>query len=250
MNPPDNTSPALPRETADVHTASPEYAARFSGPAGRWMLSLQEAITLRQLAPFAGGTVLDVGGGHGQLALPLAERGWDVTVIGSGLDAQSDAVRAANYNILRFATGDLLALPFPDRSFDVVLCFRLLTHCDRWPALVAELCRVARRTVVVDYPTGQSLNCITPALFGAKKRIEGNTRTYTLFPHRQIAGAFAEHAFRRTALDKQFFLPMVLHRMLKCPPLSRLAEFPFRVLGLTALLGSPVIARFERTENA
>ena len=43
---------------------------------------------------------------------------------------------------------------------------------------------------------------------------------------------------------------MVLHRMLKCPPLSRLAEFPFRVLGLTALLGSPVIARFEPTDNA
>ena len=110
-----------------------------------------------------------------------------------------------------------------------------------------SLCRVARRAVIVDYPTGQSLNCITPALFGAKKRIEGNTRTYTLFPHRTLAGAFAAHGFRRTALDKQFFLPMVLHRLLKSPPLSRLAEFPFRVLGLTALLGSPAIARFERS---
>ena len=235
------------RETADIHTASPEYAARFSGAAGRWMLSLQEAITLRQLAPFAGGTVLDVGGGHGQLAIPLAARGWPVTVIGRDPAACSDALRAAP---CRYLSGDLLALPFPDRSFDVVLCFRLLTHCDRWPALVAELCRVARRAVVVDYPTGQSLNCATSALFGAKKHIEKNTRTYTLFPHRRIADAFAGHAFRRTALAKQFFLPMVLHRLLKCPALSRLAEFPFRVLGLTALLGSPVIARFERTENA
>ena len=245
----ENASAAV-RETADVHTASPEYAARFSGPAGRWTLSLQEAITLRQLAPFAGGTVLDVGGGHGQLALPLAERGWNVSVVGSGPDAQSDAIRAADGNSLRYLSGDLLALPFPDRSFDVVLCFRLLTHCDRWPQLVSELCRVAHRAVIVDYPTGQSLNCATSVLFGAKKHIEKNTRTYTLFPHRQIADAFAAHSFRRSALAKQFFLPMVLHRMLKCPPLSRLAEFPFRVLGLTALLGSPVIARFERTENA
>lgn len=251
MNPPDNTDNTLPRETADIHTASPEYAARFSGPAGRWMLALQEAVTLRQLAPFAGGTVLDVGGGHGQLALPLAERGWDVTVAGSDPAACSAPLRgAAEAGRLRYLSGDLLALPFPDRSFDVVLSFRLLTHCERWPALVTELCRVARRAVVVDYPTGQSLNCATSLLFGAKKHIEKNTRTYTLFPHRRIAGAFAAHAFRRTALAKQFFLPMVLHRMLKSPALSRLAEFPFRILGLTALLGSPAIARFERTEKA
>lgn len=234
------------RETADIHTASAEYAARFSGAAGRWMLGLQERLTLRQLAPFAGGTVLDVGGGHGQLALPLAARGWNVTVAGSDPAACSGEVRAAaDAGRLRYIACDLLALPFPDRSFDVVLCFRLLTHCDAWERLVAELCRVARRTVIVDYPTGQSLNCVTPALFGAKKRIEKNTRTYTLFPHRQIAAAFAAHSYRRTVLAKQFFLPMVLHRVLRCPALSRLAEGSCRCLGLTALLGSPAIARFE-----
>lgn len=245
---------AAAREMADVHTASAEYAARFGGATGRWMLGVQEKIALRQLEPFAergwNATILDVGGGHGQLALPLAERGWNVTVVGSGLDAQSDAVRAANYNILRFATGDLLALPFPDRSFDVVLCFRLLTHCDRWRELAGELCRVARRAVIADYPTGQSLNCIAPALFGAKKKVEKNTRTFTLFGHREMAEAFAAHGFRRTALDKQFFLPMVLHRMLKSVALSRLAEGVCRGLGLTAWLGSPVIARFERGGDA
>lgn len=234
------------REMADVHTASAEYAARFSGAAGRWMLGLQERMASRQLAPFAGGTVLDVGGGHGQLALPLAARGWDVTVAGSVPSACSADVRAAaDAGRLRYLACDLLALPFPDRSFDAVLCFRLLTHCDAWERLVAELCRVARRAVVVDYPTGQSLNCVTPALFGAKKRIEKNTRTYTLFPHRRMAAAFAAHGFRRTALAKQFFLPMVLHRVLRSPALSGLAEGACRVLGLTAALGSPAIARYE-----
>ena len=241
---------AAARETADVHTASPEYAARFGGATGRWMLGVQENIPRRLGAPFEGGRVLDVGGGHGQLALPLAERGWNVTIVGSGLDAQSDAVRAANYNILRFATGDLLALPFPDSSFDVVLCFRLLTHCERWPELVGELCRVARQAVIADYPTGQSLNCIAPALFRAKKKVEKNTRTFTLFGHRQMAEAFAAHGFRRTALEQQFFLPMVLHRMLRAVPLSRLAEGTCRAVGLTAWLGSPVIARFERGGDA
>lgn len=234
------------REMADVHTASAEYAARFSGAAGRWMLGLQEVMTVRQMVPFVGGTVLDVGGGHGQLALPLAERGWNVTVAGSDPAACSGGVRAAaDAGRLRYLACNLLALPFPDGAFDVVLCFRLLTHCDAWERLVAELGRVARRAVIVDYPTGQSLNCVTPALFGAKKRIEKNTRTYTLFPHRQMAAAFAVHGYRRTALAKQFFLPMVLHRVLRSPVLSGLAEGACRCLGLTALLGSPAIARFE-----
>ena len=34
-------------ETADVETSSDAYAARFSGPAGAWMLSVQERIVLR-----------------------------------------------------------------------------------------------------------------------------------------------------------------------------------------------------------
>ena len=90
-----------------------------------------------------------------------------------------------------FVVGNVLALPFPDKSFDVVLCFRLLTHCERWPELVRELCRVARCAVIVDYPTGQSLNAIAPALFGAKQKYERNTRHWMLFRARRSR-------FRRT----------------------------------------------------
>jgi ubiquinone/menaquinone biosynthesis C-methylase UbiE len=137
--------------------------------------------------------------------------------------------------------GDVIALPFPDNTFDVVLCFRLLTHCERWPELVRELCRVARQAVIVDYPTGQSLNAIAPALFGAKKKFEKNTRTWALFRHRQVIGEFAKNGFEPVATKKQFFLPMVLHRMLKCRALSAALEAVCRALGLTRLWGSPVI---------
>ena len=89
---------------------------------------------------------------------------------------------------------------------------------------------------------GASLYSVSAA---SKKKVEKNTRTFTLFGHRQMAEAFAMHGFRRTALAKQFFLPMVLHRMLRYVPLSRLAEGTCRAVGLTAWLGSPVIARFE-----
>ena len=240
------TDPDCPfPETADIHTSADEYAARFAGPVGEWMLAVQERITRRQLQVAAGGTVLDVGGGHGQLAVPLCRDGWRVTVLGSAESCRHRVREVVDSGACEFVVGNVLALPFPDKSFDVVLCFRLLTHCERWPELVRELCRVARRAVIVDYPTGQSLNAIAPALFGAKQKYERNTRHWMLFRHRQIRDEFARHGYALTAQTKQFFLPMVLHRMLKSRALSRGAEAVCRVLGLTRLWGSPVIARFS-----
>jgi len=53
------TDPDCPfPETADIHTSSDEYATRFAGPAGEWMLAVQEKITWRLLRGFAGATVL------------------------------------------------------------------------------------------------------------------------------------------------------------------------------------------------
>jgi 2-polyprenyl-3-methyl-5-hydroxy-6-metoxy-1,4-benzoquinol methylase len=40
------------------------------------MLAVQEQITLRMMRRFEDATVLDVGGGHGQLAVPLCRDGW------------------------------------------------------------------------------------------------------------------------------------------------------------------------------
>lgn len=236
------TDPQCPYpETADIHTSSDEYATRFAGSAGEWMLAVQERLTLRLLRRLAGARVLDVGGGHGQLALPLVRDGWNITVLGSDESCRHRIRAVVESGACRFVTGNVIALPFPDKAFDVVLCFRLLTHCARWPELVRELCRVARRAVIVDYPTRQSLNAVAPALFGAKKKFEKNTRTWALFRHRQVRDEFARNGFVPAAVRKQFFLPMVLHRMLKCRPLSAALEAVCHGLGLTRLWGSPVI---------
>ena len=230
------------RETADIETSSDGYAARFSGPVGAWMLGVQERVVRRLLESLPAGPILDVGGGHGQLALPLAAVGREVTVLGSdGSCARRLAPGIAGGRV-RFLVGDVLALPFPDRSFDVVLCVRLLPHCDAWARLVAELCRVARAAVIVDYPTDESLNRVAPLLFGAKKRLEGNTRTFTLFRHREVARAFAATGWRVAERAPQFFLPMVLHRALGCRPCSAALEAACGALGLTRRWGSPVIA--------
>lgn len=228
-------------ERSDVETSSDGYAARFAGPVGAWMLSVQEGIVRRMLADRPGASVLDVGGGHGQLAVPLAEAGWDVTVLGSDPSCRRRVAGIVAAGRARFVAGDVVAPPFPERSFDVAICFRLLPHAAEWERLVAGLCRVARERVVVDYPTQESLNRVAPALFGAKKRIERNTRDWRLFSHAEVEASFADAGWAVRERAPQFFWPMVLHRALRCRRCSQGLEAAGRALGLTRRWGSPVI---------
>jgi 2-polyprenyl-3-methyl-5-hydroxy-6-metoxy-1,4-benzoquinol methylase len=233
-------------ETADIETSSDNYAARFAGSTGEWMLDVQENITLGFLRNKPGIAILDVGGGHGQLAIPLCRDGYKVTVLSSSESCRKRIAGIIDSGECVFKVGNVLELPFPDKSFDAVIAFRMLTHCHKWPILVKELCRTARTSVIVDYPTSQSVNMIAPALFDAKKKIEKNTRAWTLFRHEEIRLEFEKNGFRLARQKKQFFLPMVLHRAIKCRVLSATLEGLCRALGLTALLGSPVILEMQR----
>ena len=237
-------------ETADVETSSEGYARRFVGEVGEHFLAVQARATLDLLAPWPGGTVLDVGGGHGQLAAPLAAAGYRVTVAGSSEICRERLDRLLPPGAFDFRAADLLALPFPDRAFDFVLAFRLLPHAERWRELLQEMCRLARRAVLVDYPDLRSCNLLTGALggwlFGAKKRVEGNTRPYRCFTRREVLAELARHGFGRPVLRPQFFVPMVVHRAMGRAGVSRAVEGTSRALGLTRAFGSPIILRAER----
>ncbi len=234
-------------ETADIETSNDDYATRFKGATGAWMLEVQERGVLSLLREKAapGATVLDVGGGHGQLAIPLCRDGYKVTVIGSAESCRHRISEIVDSGACKFDVGNVVALPYPDKSFDAVVAVRMLTHCSVWPQLVKEMCRVSRGPVITDYPTSQSLNAIAPALFEAKKKYEKNTRTWTLFKHRRVREAFDAAGYAETRRYAQFFLPMVIHRALKCRALSAFLEGTCRVIGLTRLWGTPVIIREE-----
>lgn len=228
-------------ETADIETSSDEYASRFSGTTGEWMLGVQEKIVLGFLQDTPEASILDVGGGHGQLAIPLCRGNFAVTVLGSSESCRKRISKIVDSGKCAFKVGNVIELPFSNLSFDTVISFRMLTHCKQWPRLIQELCRVARYSVIVDYPTSQSLNKIAPLLFKAKKRIEGNTRVWALFRHDEIFREFVKHGFVLNRKKAQFFLPMALHRALKCRTLSVALEAIFRALCLTRFWGSPVI---------
>jgi SAM-dependent methyltransferase len=234
-------------EDADIGTSSAGYAQRFKGGVGRWFLETQTRLTLKLLRELpVGASVLDVGGGHAQITPPLVEAGYEVTVVGS------DPVCAARLEPwiaqgrCRFETVDLRALPYSDRSFDAVVCFRLLPHSVAWRSLISELCRVARHSVVLDYPSVRSANILSARLFELKRGIELNTREFMLFTPSQINSAFADGGFIVRKEQPQFLLPMVLHRWVDRAALSKLAEAPGRLLGLTRWFGSPIIVRADR----
>jgi SAM-dependent methyltransferase len=233
-------------EDADVETSSEDYARRFAGPVGAYLLERQAQTTLDLLRPYPAAALLDVGGGHGQVTGPLVEAGYAVTIFASA-EACRERVRPwTDAGRAQFRSGDLLRLPFPDRAFDVALAYRLLAHVRRWPDLIGELARVARRAVIVDYPTTRSANAFSGALFGLKKGVEGNTRPFTVFADAQIERAFAARGFRLAERRPQFFFPMALHRAMGVAALSRALERGASALGLTRGLGSPVILRLER----
>lgn len=239
-----------PRETADVETSTDAYAARFAGRVGQWMMQRQEKMALALLDAPGPLSILDVGGGHGQLARPLSVAGHRVTVLGSAPECVHRIADLTAEGKLEYLSGDVMHLPFCDSSYDVVISFRMVTHCSRWENFIGELCRVARSKVIVDYPTIQSVNCLAALLFGLKRRIEGDTRPWTLFRHAQIDAAFAAANWKVIARKKQFFMPMVMYRMLGSRRIAGLIEGTLRGVGLTACWGSPVILCAEPLRNA
>jgi len=237
---------AAAREDADIVTSSDAYALRFAGPVGTYFLEVQAKATLELLRPWPGATLLDIGGGHGQVTGPLVDAGYDVTVVGSDPACEARVREWTTTGRARFATGDLLQVPFRDRSFDVALSYRLLPHAQRWRELVSELARLARAAVVVDYPTTRSVNAVAGWLFDLKKGVERDTRPFTVFRDVEVEDAFAERGFSPTGRRAQFLLPMALHRAARSAGLARALEGAGAALGLRRAFGSPVILRLER----
>jgi ubiquinone/menaquinone biosynthesis C-methylase UbiE len=100
---------------------------------------------IAQTAP-DGGAVLDVGTGPGVLLMEIARRRPDLRL--TGLDLSADMVAAAERNLQPFGAtvcvGDVTRLPFPDRSFDMIVSSLSLHHWDNPEAAVPELARVLR----------------------------------------------------------------------------------------------------------
>jgi SAM-dependent methyltransferase len=102
--------------------------------------------------------ILDVGCCFGFLPILLAEQDPGLAVVGCDVAPNSVALARSVAADLRsrvdFAVGDARRLPFRSEAVDTVLSVHVLEHLPPAATLpaVAELCRVARRRVVVAVP--------------------------------------------------------------------------------------------------
>jgi len=108
-------------------------------------------------------SLLDAGCGPGALMSLLSELG----VVADGLDSSAAVLGLAPTSVAdRISIGSVVAMPFDDRSYDVVVCREVLEHLTvpEIGRAVAELCRVAARLVYVTsrfHPTPRSLFDVT-----------------------------------------------------------------------------------------
>jgi ArsR family transcriptional regulator len=128
----------------DRRTAWPDAVAgqmeRHYSPGRTWEATARAFLGLVRL-----GDVLDAGSGDGTIAQLLAPRARSITCVDKSERVLAAArARLADVPGVRFARGDLQALPAAAASFDQVLLFNVLTHVDRPAEVLVEAARVLR----------------------------------------------------------------------------------------------------------
>ena len=122
-----------------------------------WSADIRWVRTLKNLVPgrlnwfkkhidWAGKSVLDVGCAGGFMAEAIAENGANVT----GIDPAESAIAAArshaegqNFSI-RYDVGVGESLPYPDETFDAVVCVDVLEHVADLKKVISEIARVLK----------------------------------------------------------------------------------------------------------
>ncbi|HUM05571.1 MAG TPA: class I SAM-dependent methyltransferase [Terriglobales bacterium] len=93
-----------------------------------------------RLAP--GSKILDVGCGTGHLAGALMQRGYDAW----GVDFSEGMVQyaAVHYRADRFQVGDIERIPFPDNTFDGIVCLGVMEYLSSDEKALREMWRVLK----------------------------------------------------------------------------------------------------------
>ena len=225
---------------------------RFGGPIGELVAGTQARVLANMVGRIQGRSILDVGTGAGRAALLLARGGAHVTAVDASEAMLAVARRRAiedGVNV-RFLRGDAHALDFRDQEFDVIVCLRVLMHTQDWRGCLAELCRVAERLVIFDYPSATSAALLQSLARRAIHAAGGRTEAYRVFTDRSIRRALDQSGFRVRSIHRQFVMPMLLHRAIGSRRFTMFSEDLLERAGLLRVFGSPVTVVAERCASS
>jgi 2-polyprenyl-6-hydroxyphenyl methylase/3-demethylubiquinone-9 3-methyltransferase len=145
------------------HAAS--YYAGERGQSPWFQAQLKIVLEMLDSEP---GSLLDIGCAAGAEFAPLLARGFQIV----GLDYSPEMLRLARQRfgaarVLHLCRADAECLPFPDASFDCVVCLGVFEYLSTYDRSLAEIHRVLRPggVAIISLPTRVSLDRISSSLF-------------------------------------------------------------------------------------
>jgi SAM-dependent methyltransferase len=122
--------------------------------------------------------VLDIGCGTGAILAAIAEARNGIQTV--GCDLSREALMQTTATVVRAGLPDI---PFPDKSFDLVLCLEVLEHLPAagYAASLRELTRLAGRYIIIGVPYRENIltKQVLCADCGRTSHADGHVRAYT-----------------------------------------------------------------------
>jgi 2-polyprenyl-3-methyl-5-hydroxy-6-metoxy-1,4-benzoquinol methylase len=156
--------------------------------------------------------VLDVPCGGGRVGIWLAQNGYTVTVA----DLSEPMLNIARQNVrlesvdVEVQRQDIECLQYAAQSFDAVISFRLFHHfpnAEIRARAIAELCRVARRHVLLSYFSPWAGTSVKRQL---QKKLFGRKMAKFATPLSEVKGYFQQNGF---AFVRNFARAPLLHTL-------------------------------------
>lgn len=144
-----------------------------------------------------GETILDSPCGVGRATVMLAQDSYRVTGIDLGegaLELAGKAVAEGKVDAV-IEKQDLIKLDYADSQFGAVFCFRMFHHLptpQHREEIIAELCRVAKRYVLISYLSPLS---VTSAKRKLKTRLSIRQTVQHVTPLAELQGYFKRHGY-------------------------------------------------------
>ena len=152
------TPPALDTSNYVKHTSG--------NPIQRKLIDRFHEVILEKIVGLNPASFLDAGCGEGFVAELLLERLPALQLTGFDHNPDSVAMAQEKNPTCSFQAASIYEIPFADRSFDVVGCFEVLEHMVEPSKALAELGRVASRSMVISVPISTAMK--SPSTLKAK----------------------------------------------------------------------------------